>query len=164
MGSGSSFEIQNDIYNHIYIIIYIWYIIIFSPFVYIIWFGYPFAYIIRDPKTTKTLGMSWAKTRSNPWGARPLHLSLVGFDHISSPTSWFRVLRDGIPIVGGIRGIPSVFWDHIMDWGDEPKKKISALMKARRDSGDAGDGKWIGVWLCDGRTFSRWVNFSKSSR
>lgn len=32
-------------------------------------------------------------------------------------------------------GIPSVFWDHIMDWGDEPKKKISALMKARRDSG-----------------------------
>ena len=33
------------------------------------------------------------------------------------------------------RGIPSVFWDHIMDWGDEPRKKIGSLMKARRDSG-----------------------------
>ncbi|CAE7255392.1 AMY1.4 [Symbiodinium natans] len=32
-------------------------------------------------------------------------------------------------------GIPSVFWDHIMDWGDEHRKKVAALLKARRDSG-----------------------------
>ncbi|CAE7520500.1 AMY1.4 [Symbiodinium microadriaticum] len=32
-------------------------------------------------------------------------------------------------------GIPSVFWDHIMDWGDEHRKKIASLLKARRDSG-----------------------------
>ncbi|CAK9036719.1 unnamed protein product [Durusdinium trenchii] len=31
-------------------------------------------------------------------------------------------------------GIPSVFWDHIMEWGDEPRKKIGSLMKARRDA------------------------------
>ena len=34
-----------------------------------------------------------------------------------------------------IAGIPSVFWDHIMDWGDEHRKKIGSLLKARRDSG-----------------------------
>eukprot|EP00437_Effrenium_voratum_P019463 CAMPEP_0181446782 /NCGR_PEP_ID=MMETSP1110-20121109/26285_1 /TAXON_ID=174948 /ORGANISM="Symbiodinium sp., Strain CCMP421" /LENGTH=702 /DNA_ID=CAMNT_0023570877 /DNA_START=28 /DNA_END=2136 /DNA_ORIENTATION=- len=32
-------------------------------------------------------------------------------------------------------GIPSVFWDHIMDWGDDHRKKIASLMKARRESG-----------------------------
>ena len=26
-----------------------------------------------------------------------------------------------------------------MDWGDEPRKKIAALMKARRDSGATND-------------------------
>lgn len=32
-------------------------------------------------------------------------------------------------------GIPSVFWDHIMDWGDDHRRRISDLLKARRDSG-----------------------------
>jgi len=32
-------------------------------------------------------------------------------------------------------GIPSIFWDHIMDWGDEHRKKIASLLRARRDSG-----------------------------
>lgn len=31
-------------------------------------------------------------------------------------------------------GIPSIFWDHVVDWGDDHRRKISDLIKARQDS------------------------------
>jgi len=36
-------------------------------------------------------------------------------------------------------GIPSLFWDHVMDWGEHCRNQISALLKARRDSGISVD-------------------------
>jgi len=32
-------------------------------------------------------------------------------------------------------GIPSLFWDHILDWGEDHRRKIAALLKARRTAG-----------------------------
>ena len=32
-------------------------------------------------------------------------------------------------------GIPSIFWDHICDWGDDVRNKIGILLKLRTDSG-----------------------------
>eukprot|EP00746_Dinoflagellata_sp_MGD_P128368 gnl/MRDRNA2_/MRDRNA2_62752_c0_seq1.p1 gnl/MRDRNA2_/MRDRNA2_62752_c0~~gnl/MRDRNA2_/MRDRNA2_62752_c0_seq1.p1 ORF type:complete len:830 (+),score=120.61 gnl/MRDRNA2_/MRDRNA2_62752_c0_seq1:74-2563(+) len=31
-------------------------------------------------------------------------------------------------------GIPCIFWDHIMDWGDDHRRKITDLIRARRES------------------------------
>lgn len=31
-------------------------------------------------------------------------------------------------------GIPCIFWDHVIDWGEDHRRKISELMKARRDA------------------------------
>jgi len=38
-------------------------------------------------------------------------------------------------------GIPSVFWDHVTDWGEDHRRKIADLMKARRDSQIPVDAK-----------------------
>jgi len=38
-------------------------------------------------------------------------------------------------------GIPSIFWDHVMDWGDNHRNTIAALLKARRESGVKVDSK-----------------------
>mmetsp|Transcript_106076 Transcript_106076/g.188657 ORF Transcript_106076/g.188657 Transcript_106076/m.188657 type:complete len:864 (+) Transcript_106076:49-2640(+) len=38
-------------------------------------------------------------------------------------------------------GIPSIFWDHVMDWGEDHRRKIADLMKARRDSEIPVDAK-----------------------
>eukprot|EP00913_Durusdinium_trenchii_P006734 g6330.t1 len=32
-------------------------------------------------------------------------------------------------------GIPSIFWDHLCDWGDDVRNKIGVLLKLRKDSG-----------------------------
>ena len=32
-------------------------------------------------------------------------------------------------------GTPTVFWDHYFDWGDDLKKQISSLLRARDDAG-----------------------------
>lgn len=31
-------------------------------------------------------------------------------------------------------GIPCIFWDHICDWGEDVRKKISVLLKLRSES------------------------------
>ncbi|CAE8625288.1 unnamed protein product, partial [Polarella glacialis] len=36
-------------------------------------------------------------------------------------------------------GIPCIFWDHVMDWGEDHRRKMAELMKARRDSNIPSD-------------------------
>ena len=38
-------------------------------------------------------------------------------------------------------GIPSLFWDHVCDWGEDVRKSIMALLKMRRDSGITVDAE-----------------------
>eukprot|EP00929_Paragymnodinium_shiwhaense_P012461 TRINITY_DN11967_c0_g1_i1.p1 TRINITY_DN11967_c0_g1~~TRINITY_DN11967_c0_g1_i1.p1 ORF type:complete len:1741 (-),score=483.75 TRINITY_DN11967_c0_g1_i1:336-5558(-) len=38
-------------------------------------------------------------------------------------------------------GIPSIFWDHMMDWGEHHRNSIAGLIKARRDAGVKADSK-----------------------
>jgi len=32
-------------------------------------------------------------------------------------------------------GVPCIFWDHVMDWGEDHRKKIGDLLRVRRESG-----------------------------
>jgi alpha-amylase len=32
-------------------------------------------------------------------------------------------------------GLPSIFWDHVMDWGEDHRRRISEMLQARRESG-----------------------------
>lgn len=36
-------------------------------------------------------------------------------------------------------GIPSIFWDHVTDWGEHMRSQITELLKARRESGISVD-------------------------
>jgi len=38
-------------------------------------------------------------------------------------------------------GIPSIFWDHVCDWGENIRNQITSLMKLRRQSGNQVDAK-----------------------
>jgi len=38
-------------------------------------------------------------------------------------------------------GIPSIFWDHVCDWGENIRNQIASLMKLRRQSGNQVDAK-----------------------
>ncbi|CAJ1385428.1 unnamed protein product [Effrenium voratum] len=38
-------------------------------------------------------------------------------------------------------GIPSIFWDHVCDWGDDMRKRITTLLKLRKQSGVQVDDK-----------------------
>lgn len=38
-------------------------------------------------------------------------------------------------------GIPCIFWDHLMDWGDDVRNKIKELVRLRRESGIPVDAK-----------------------
>jgi len=38
-------------------------------------------------------------------------------------------------------GIPSIFWDHVCDWGDDMRNKIKALLSLRRQSGIKANSK-----------------------
>eukprot|EP00438_Fugacium_kawagutii_P019997 Skav211726 [mRNA] locus=scaffold1965:53957:57321:- [translate_table: standard] len=83
-------------------------------------------------------GRGWVKTpwrMTNLWGND--EQVLIGYAYILTHPGSLSADR-----------IPSVFWDHIMDWGDEPRKKIGSLMKARRDSGTA---EWMFQDHCHGK-------------
>mmetsp|Transcript_59016 Transcript_59016/g.140933 ORF Transcript_59016/g.140933 Transcript_59016/m.140933 type:complete len:668 (-) Transcript_59016:172-2175(-) len=36
-------------------------------------------------------------------------------------------------------GIPSIFWDHVMDWGDKHRQTIAELLKVRKEAGIGAD-------------------------
>merc|ERR1719408_250128 len=38
-------------------------------------------------------------------------------------------------------GIPSLFWDHVMDWGEDFRKRLGELIQARREAGIKVDSK-----------------------
>ena len=84
---------------------------------------------------------------------------VVGYHHFRKPPYqqfqgdqlfWWAGLTSSF-FFPHLAGIPSVFWDHVMDWGDEPRKKIASLMKARRDSGGV-------VFRCLGWPPKRWIH------
>ena len=57
-----------------------------------------------------------------------------------------RTLNDAID---AMPGIPSIFWDHVCDWGDDCRERIKVLLKLRqkaeikaRQGGPSGTMVW----------------------